>query len=315
MKRSTLRKILTGNLHLKFMSLGLAVLSWFLVTEAGVEEMKIKQVPVEVLEPEGISVWRVSSPHVNVKLMGPAVELRTIRPADLTAQYVVEEGTPPEGLRAIDVDCEENLDFGLPAGVHVNEVEPSKIKIELVRREKVRVNVEPQLVGRPKPGFEIANVRIIPQRVSVEGPEPILGDLRAVQTLPINCDGRSESFTQRLGLENVVRGHKLQIEEAVEVKVEVSEEMGRRTLKELAIVVMMPAGWKREVTVSPDTIDVTVSGQKQIVAVLKPGKVVPFVRVVEDEGGAYKLPVEVKVYLEGVEVVGVLPNVDVTVGK
>ncbi len=81
------------------------------------------------------------------------------------------------------------------------------------------------------------------------------------------------------------------------------------------IMAMKPVMWRRDVTVSPDAIDITVEGQKQILAVLKPDKVVPFVRVIKEEGCTYKLPLEVSIYLEGVEAVGVLPNVDVTVGK
>lgn len=310
-----IRKIGTVNWHLKLMSLALAVLSWFLVTEAGVDEMTIKRVPVEVLESGEVFVWDVSSPYLKVELTGPASELRRIRPGDIKARYVVEEGNLPDGLWAIDVDCKEKLDFGLPAGVRVTEVFPAKTKITLVRRKTKEVFVEAQFVGRPKQGFEIGDVRVIPQRVSVEGPEPIFEDLRAVQTLPINCSGRSESFTQMVGLQKMHKKHELRIEETVEVRVEISEELDTLVLDGLEVMVMKPVGYKREVTVLPDMINVTVKGQKQILAVLKPDKVVPFVRVVQEESGEYKLPVEVSIYLNGISIVGVLPNVDVTVGK
>lgn len=315
MKWNKVRKVVTANLPLKLMSLGLAVLSWFLVTEAGVGEMTVGRVPVNVLEPSDLAVWAVSSPYLRVKLAGPASELRRIKPTEMKAKYVVEEGRAPEGLWAIDVDCKEKLDFGLVAGVRVTEVIPAKIKVELVRKKTEEVLVEAQWVGRPKPGFEIGDVRIIPQRVRVEGPEPIFEDLRVVQTLPINCSGRRESFTQTIGLVKTHKEHELRIEEMVEVRAQISEELDIRVLEGLKVMVMKPYGWGRTLSISPDTIDITVEGQKQILAVLKPDKVVPFVRVIKKDDGVYKLPMEVSIYLEGVKVVGVLPNVDVTVGK
>lgn len=315
MKLSSLRKTISANWHLKLMSLGLAVLSWFFITEEGIEEMQLERVPVEVVVPDGISVWNISHPHVKVKFTGQAGQLRTVRPADVKARYVVEESSPPEGLWGIDVDCKEGLYFALPAGVKVTEVDPERIRVDLVREVEDRVKVEVQFVGRLKEGFEIAEVRIVPARVSVKGPEPTLRNLRVVQTLPINCDGRSESFTERTGIENIVKGHDLEIEETVELRVRISEELDERVLKWLKIMVMKPAGLDREVSVSPDTVDITVRGQKQILAVLRPEKVTPFVHVGDKEDGTYKLPVEVNIYLEGVKVKGVLPNVDVTIGR
>ena len=96
MRWDKISKVVTANWPLKLMSLGLAVLSWFLVTEAGVEEMTVKKVLVEVLEPAGVSTWTVSSPHLRVKLVGPAAELRRIKPTDVRARYVVEEGRMPD---------------------------------------------------------------------------------------------------------------------------------------------------------------------------------------------------------------------------
>jgi hypothetical protein len=313
--RNKLRKTVTANWPLKVMSLALAVFSWFLVTEAGVGEMTIEKVFIEVQEPAGAAVWTVSRPYLRVKLRGPASELRRIKPVDVRARYVVEKRAEFEGLWAIDVDCKEKLDFGLVAGVRVTEVIPTKIKIELARRKTAEVPVEAQFVGRPAPGFEIGAVRIIPQRVAVEGPEPVFEDLRVVQTIPINCSGRDRSFTQKAGLAKTHKEHELGITDVVEVAVQISEESDIRVLEALEIMVMKPTGWKRDVVVSPDMINVTVKGQEQILAVLKADKVVPFVRVVKEESGTYKLPVEVSIYLEGVEVVGVLPNVDVSVGK
>ena len=153
MRLSRVLKVVTTNWHLKLMSLGLAVLSWFLVTEAGVVEMTVRSVPVEVLEPTGVAVWTVSSSHLRVKLTGPAAETRRIKPTDIRGRYVVEDERAPEGLWAIDVDCKERLDFGLPIGIRVAEVIPPKIKIELVRKKTAEVPVEAQWVGRPKPGF------------------------------------------------------------------------------------------------------------------------------------------------------------------
>ena len=152
--------------------------------------MQDERVAVEVVVPDGISVWNISHTHVKVKFTGQAGQLRTVRPADVRARYVVEESSPPEGLWGIDADCKEGLYFALPAGVKVTEVGPERIRVDLVREVADRVKVEVQFVGRLKEGFEIAEVRIVQARVSVKGPERSLTDVRGVPTRQSKWDVR-----------------------------------------------------------------------------------------------------------------------------
>ena len=122
--------------------------------------------------------------------------------------------------------------------MRVTRVVPPKIKIELAHKKTAEVPVEAQFVGRPEAGFEISAVNIIPQRVTVGGPEPVFEDLRVVQTLPINCSGQRESFTRTINLVKTYKEHKLKIAEIVEVRVQVSEELGTRVLEGLKVMVM-----------------------------------------------------------------------------
>ncbi len=316
MKWNALLKSISAELPLKFMSLGIAVLIWFLVTEAGIEEVDIKNVRVIVDGPETVAVRRIVPPYVNVKIMGASIDLRAVPRRGLTARYVIK-GNPLAGspTKGIEIDCKKKLEFSLPPGVSVTRVEPEDIRIDLVRRVKASVKVEAQIIGTLRPGFEITGIRIIPEKARVGGPEPVLKGLRAVQTVPINCEGRSESFSVNVGIENRVKGHDLRISDMVDVAIDIVEQLATREFRALKIMVMKPAGWGRAVTVSPDAINVTVKGQKQVLAVLGPERVVPYIHVTERGDGTYKLPVGVNIQLDGVELVGVLPNVEVKVGK
>ncbi|MFC1672024.1 YbbR-like domain-containing protein [Planctomycetota bacterium] len=306
-------RAIVSNWHLKLMSLGLAIMSWFLVTAAGIQELEIEDVPVAVEVPVGVSVWEISRAQLKVKLKGPRVELSAVRSRDLAARCVVPSDVIVEGETTFDVDCKEMMNFSMPVGVRVTEVEPAHIKLKLVPKVSVRMAVDTQFVGKVKDGFEIAGVRIVPARVSVAGPEPLLADMKSVQTLPVNCDGRFESFSEKVIIENEKSGHRLEIAEAVEVRVDIAERLGTRVLKNLSINVMRPLGGAREVTVVPDAVDVTVKAQKKVLEELIPDQIEPFVRV--DKEGKYRLPVRVNVHKFGVRVVGELPSVEVTVRR
>lgn len=309
-----IKKIATANWHLKLMSLGLAVLIWILVTEAGKDEITMNNVPVLVKTPDNLAVWKMSRNAVRVKMEGPAGQLRSLRPGEVTGTFSVRPNRTEDDF-SLDLDCEKDIVFSIPNGVKVAEVRPAGIKVDIVPKKEARVTVEAQLVGRPQLGYEISDVRIVPARVRVRGPEPAFKDLRAVQTVAVNVDGRTESFVDRVGIQKVVKGQMMEINETVQLRVQIEEELDTRTMKGLNIFAMTPPELKDNVTISPETVDITLKGQKQVLGALSAEKVVPFVRVNEQSAGMYRLPVELTIYTEGVEVLGVLPTVEVTIGS
>jgi YbbR domain-containing protein len=306
-------KAIVANWHLKLMSLGLAAMSWFLVSAAGIQEVEVDGVPVEIVVPEGLAVWKVSRSQLRVKLKGPRVELSAVGSRDLRAQYVVPDDTLVEGEKRLKIDCREQLVFSMPVGVRLTDVEPSNIKVDLVPKMRARVRVTALFEGNVRAGYEISGVRVVPARVSVMGPEPIVKDLAEVETTPINCDGRLESFSQRVTIQNRRGEHELEISEAVDVKVSIGEQLGTRVLKGLHINLLGSSEMLRDVTIVPETVDVTVKGQKQVLAMLTKGQVMPYVHI--GKKGKYRLPVEVNVDLPGVYVIGDLPSIEVTVRR
>jgi YbbR domain-containing protein len=60
-----------------------------------------------------------------------------------------------------------------------------------VERELV---VEPQLAGRPAPGYEVKEVLVTPARIRVTGPASHVNALEKAQTETISIEGRRESF-------------------------------------------------------------------------------------------------------------------------
>jgi len=306
-------RAIVANWHLKLMSLGLAAMSWFLVTAAGIQETEVGEVPVEIVVPDGIAIWKISRPQLRVKLKGPRVELSAVGSRDLRARYVIPSDIVVEGEKQLKIDCREQLEFTMPVGARLTDVEPSHIRVDLVPKIRARVRVTALFEGNVRPGHEISGVRVVPARVSVVGPEPIVKELAEVETTPINCDGRSESFSQRVTIQSKRGEHELEITEAVEVKVSIAEQLGTQVLKGLPINLFGSSDMLRDVSIVPETVDVTLKGQKQVLAMLTKGQVMPYVYI--GKKGKYRLPVEVNVDLPGVFVVGDLPSVEVTVRR
>ncbi len=308
-----LGKAIINNWHIKLMSLGLAAMSWFLVTAAGIQEVEVDGVPVEIVVPDGIAIWKLSRSQLRVKLKGPRVEVSAVGSRDLRAQYIIPNDIVVEGEKTVKIDCREQLVFSMPVGVRLTDVEPSSVKVILVPKVRARVRVTALFEGNVRPGYEISGVRVVPARVSVMGPEPIVKDLAEVETIPINCDGRLESFSQRVTIQNKRGEYELEISEAVDVKVSIGEQLGTRVLKGLPINLLGSSEMLRDVAIVPETVDVTVKGQKQVLAMLTKSQLMPYVHI--GKKGKYRLPVEVNVDLPGVYVVGDLPSVEVTVRR
>ncbi len=306
-----LKRLVVSYWHLKLMSLGLSVVIWSFVSAVGVEEVDVHDVPIEVVTPPGMVVWSISVQSVTVRIRGTRADL-----ARLDALYgrlnVRDVGMGKGDMRVVDAVCDRRCRFNLPHGVRLVRVSPPVIRLTLVAERSARVKVEPQLVGKVREGYEITNVEVLPSRVLVMGPEPVVKKLRAVQTVPINCDGRYESFRVEVPIEEKVERHRIKVFEKVQVKVVIAKVLDVRKFKDIEVRVLVPPGWSGPVEVKPPKVEVTLRGEKRVLDALQPTAIIPFVRLPGE--GKYKLPVEVRLDAAGVEVAGSLPVVDVIAG-
>lgn len=151
------------------------------------------------------------------------------------------------------------------------------------------------LEGKPAVGFAVADVRVVPERVRVYGPEAAIRTLSSITTPPVNVDQRKASFVvrQRLSFPPGVSG----TPDTVEVRVTIVSEAARTLQVPLTVVggegkrvtLVEPAGGKVAVVVrgAPDAVaKVAESALRATVnaGMLDPGRhrVVPTVTLPDD---------------------------------
>ena len=84
----------------------------------------------------------------------------------------------------------------VPYGMEVIQVGPSTLSMEFEMSASRTVPVEPDVEGRPAPGYEVTRVTSDPLSVEVEGPETALKRLRAAVTEPVSVQDQTRSVRE-----------------------------------------------------------------------------------------------------------------------
>ena len=123
----------------------------------------------------------------------------------------------------------------VPYGFRVVKITPSLLTLNLERTERKTIPVRPRVIGRPAPGFEVAEVASDPAEVRVAGPRSRVQEIESAFTEPVSVDGLDRTATLRVnvGLEDPL----LRLEEGsrVQVTANVREVQETRTFEGLRV--------------------------------------------------------------------------------
>ncbi len=149
--------------------------------------------------------------------------------------------------------------------------------------------MRPRLLGRPAPGYEVAEVTSDPAEVRIAGPKSRVQEVESAFTEPVSVEGAQANVVDsvNLGVDDPML--RLLGSSRARVTARVREVQERRAFDRLR---GRRAG--REAQVRPATVRVTVEGPASLVRRLRAADVHPFVSVGEDTGRAGKLQVAVE---------------------
>ena len=186
-----LRRIFLENWPIKLASLVIAVSLWFYVTSKGKTEMSLT-VPLELRNiPQGMAVVGDVPGTVEARFQGQERALRDIATGKKVVGAVdLSPGKEGENIIRISPD-----DIRKPSGVIVTHLAPYEIMVQLDRIVRKTIRLKPVLTGKPAAGYRLGNVSVTPQRITLEGPMGSVGELTALQTMPINISGMKEPAT------------------------------------------------------------------------------------------------------------------------
>lgn len=182
---------LLSNWPLKLLSLLLAFAIWLAV----IGENRIVQdfaIPLDVVLPEELTLTAAPPTNLTVRLRGSETSIRTLDPLRLVVSLDLREVSPGK----LDVQLfPENL-TGVPAGVEVAFIDPSRVQLVVESRLRRELPVVPDLIGELPEGLALYQARTRPETLAVEGPESEVKALERLRTNPIRLDRLTRSVVQ-----------------------------------------------------------------------------------------------------------------------
>jgi hypothetical protein len=234
---------------------------------------------------------------VAVRLRGPGRVLRDLDAQSLVAEISLEGETAPrnpepksffllrENIRQV---AGRGVSLPLPRDVEWLGVEPNTVQITLDRLRTRTLAVKPVLEGNPAEDYEVGTPIVVPPQVSVRGPQSIVSQLKAIETVPVPIGDATERLRRTVRLVERVDAGKYRAvpieasQRLVDVIVPVTERTARKALKALPIHVVLTADKAAGIRVElrPKTVAaVAFVGPRSRMEAFGPDSVVAFVRL------------------------------------
>jgi YbbR-like protein len=285
------------NLSLKAVSLLLAVALWFVIAGEKSSERGLSA-PLELQNfPKDFELTGDLLDSVEVRLRASPGIIHRLGSGDVSAQIDLAGAT--EGERIVHFTPQT---IRVPFGVEVVKVTPSIITLNFERTQQRSVPVRARLIGRPAPGYEVAEMTSDPAEVRIAGPKSRVQEIESAFTEPVSVDGAQASVvdTVTVGVDDPML--RLLGSSRAKVTARVREVFEKRTFDKLPVVAR-----DGEAQVRPATVQVVVEGPASLVRRLRREDVRPFVTVGEDGSGTEKAKVAVDLGQEGLNVVATEP--------
>jgi len=278
------------NLALKAMSLALAVLLWFVIAGEKTSEMGL-QVPVELQNfPQELELTGDLVNSVEVRLRASPGVIHRLSPGDVSAIVDLEALGEGEHILHLTADA-----IRVPFGVKVVKITPTIITLNLDRTLQKTVPVHPRLLGRPAPGYEVAQVESDPKEVRISGPRSRVADLDSAYTEAVSLEGAAGTVVSQV---NIGLGDpllRIQGSPRAKVTARIREVHDSRTFPDLEVEV-----WGGGAVVHPARVAVVLSGPASALKDIQASSVHPYVDVTGGKSGTLALEVSLAPGMPGV---------------
>lgn len=277
-----------SNWPLKLLSLALAFAIWVAVTgeQRGVQDFSV---PLDLKLPESRILTVAPPTTVTVRLRGAESLLRRLDTVPMELGVDLSDLAPG----GADVQLTREQLLGVPRGIDVEFIDPDRLSLEIDRRARRELPVDPVFLGQPPEGYEFYGARVDPPTLRIEGPETEVNALEVLRTNPIRLDNRKQPFTARVGTVPGGTATRAVDPTPIEVRVDVDATPVERRI--VGLPVMLAGESYDKNSLSPAVVSVILSGPPRLVDRLLPEqlRVTADVTGLEPRAEAYDLALEV----------------------
>jgi YbbR domain-containing protein len=249
-------------LHIKAVSVAIAVLLWLAVGGEQVVERTLRS-PLELQNiPEGLEVVGESPSTVDVRVRGSSSTLGQLSSGDVVTVLDTAAAKPRRQLFHLTPD-----QVRVPFGVEVTFVGPATIPLRFERQSSKVIPVAPAIDGQPAPGYFIERVIVEPPEVEVVGPESALALLQQAATEPVDLGGATAPVRETVNIGLPDSSARLRTPRAARVTVEISPVRSEQTVRSVPVR-MKNLRSALSARAEPTSVTVTVRGPDSILRTL-----------------------------------------------
>ena len=247
---------LFGNIWLKALSLGLALLLWMVVSGEETVERGLR-VPLELTQvPAGLELLGDVPATVDVRVRGASGTLSRVGAGDVVA--VLDLHTAQTGRRLFPLTPDQ---VRVPFGVEIVQLLPSAVTMAFERSASRELPVSPAVDGRPAPGFVVGPLSSDPRKVEVIGPESAVMRATEVVTEPVSVAGAQAEVKQSVILGLLDPALRLKTARSATVTVQVLPAPLERTLRNEPIH-LRNLGQHLQAEAVPPSVELTLRGNR-----------------------------------------------------
>jgi len=271
------------HLGLKFLSVGLAVLLWMVVSGEETVERGLR-VPLELQQlPAGLELGGDVTTTVDVRVRGSSGTLSRLSAGEVVA--VLDLRTARPGRRLFPLTPEQ---VRVPFGVEVVHVMPSAIAMAFEASASRQVPVVPAVDGRPAPGYVVGAMTAEPASVEVVGPESAVKRASEAMTEPVSVTGARDKVRESVVVGVLDPALRLKNPRPATVTVQILPAPLERTVHSRPVHLRnLAANLLAEAT--PTIVDVTLRGSRETLTRFDADEVVAYIDLSGLGAGDYML--------------------------
>ena len=191
-----LHKLFLEDWAMKLVALAITLGLWLGVTGLGTKKKeRFSGVPVTFRVSNDAEITSAPVQDVNLVLSGDSRRLDEVRSSDLSISADLTAIKPADLIVTLEPGSVSVS--GLPRGVTLEEIQPSRIPVKLEAVEERDVDITAETMGTPAAGYEIYSMIVSPARVRVHGPADYVKTLEDLPTDKIDLTGKKEDFLAR----------------------------------------------------------------------------------------------------------------------
>jgi YbbR domain-containing protein len=186
------------SLGLKLLSLFLAFVVWFIVSEPRRERVSERAfaAPLSLIGmPRDLVITTPVPDSVSVRVRGRSSELRSLSSQNLELTVDISWAQAGEATLTLRPQA-----LNVPPDVEVVSVEPNKVRFHVEQLRQSAVRIRPFLVGELPVGYIAGDPTLVPDQALISGPASQVRNLTEVATERIIMTGRTDTFTQSVAV-------------------------------------------------------------------------------------------------------------------